>query len=217
VDLVAGIDTLPTMGLLDALELVQPHINKFKNSIKNSGADLVYGIAFSDSGSCLTSGSYSVSGDATDTTNRGTVTYLNCDDNDGIIINGNFTWTYSSNNTTGDYSDSYIGSFGVTFTTSGDFFNFTKIDFAETGNDIDSTYTITKANFSVDFTGGKGFLVTLGEPIVENISVGHCPESGRIIITGANGTTAEGIYNGDGTMTIKANGAVTDTLATCVF
>ena len=61
-------------------------------------------------------------------------------------------------------------------------------------------------------------------PIVET-SGGYdsCPESGTILITGANGSTAEGIYNGDsstnppGTMTIKANGVVVDDLATCVY
>ena len=44
-----------------------------------------------------------------------------------------------------------------------------------------------------------------------------CPESGHITVTGANASTAEGIYNGDDTMTIKANGVVVNASAPCYY
>ena len=219
-DFALGIETTPAMGLRDALKLLQPRIDIAKDSLKNSGADPVYGVAVSDSGACLVSGSFSFSGDESATSDSGTVTVNNCDDGEGVVLDGSFTWSSTWNNTTGAYSDSVTGSFSIQSTTNSDFFKFGGVDYAETGNDFDFTYTVSKATFSVDFTGGNGFLVTLGAPIVESVGANffqHCPESGRIIITGANGTTAEGIYNGDGTMTIIANGIVVDASANCVF
>ena len=81
---------------------------------------------------------------------------------------------------------------------------------------MDSIYNTAKSTFAIDFivdgTSSGGFMSKLNAPVVESTGYGSCPESGHIFITGANGTTAEGIYNGDGlTMTIKANGVDVDT------
>ncbi len=235
-DLALAVETAPAMGLLDALALVKPHIETAKNALQNTGADTVYGVAVSESGACDVSGTFSFTGDEGGTspsfTDSGNVTLVNCDDGLGFIINGNITWVESWNQDTGDYNETQTGSISVEGNGTEAFkFSFAGLDFAETGNNLvfgSETYTITKATFSVDFVGGGvnggGFLAGLTAPIVET-SGGYdsCPESGTILITGANGSTAEGIYNGDsstnppGTMTIKANGVVVDDLATCVY
>ena len=87
---------------------------------------------------------------------------------------------------------------------------------------MDSTYNTAKSTFAIDFIvngiSSDGFLSELKAAIVDSTGFGSCPESGHIFITGANGTTAEGIYNGDGlTMTIKANGEVVDTGPVCYY
>lgn len=215
----------PAIGLKDALELIKPRIESVKNTIKNSGIDPVFGVAVSDSGNCLVSGSFSFTGDNSGTapnfTDSGTVTATNCDDGDGAVLNGRFSWVQSWNNVTGSYSDTLTGSFSIQFNGGGlsGTFSFSGLDYAETGNDLipgSETYNVSKATFAVDLPGGNGFLVNLSAPIIESVGgYNHCPESGGIRITGANGTTAEGIYNGDGTMTIKANGVVIDAAATC--
>ncbi|MBE9567392.1 MAG: hypothetical protein IMF14_01765, partial [Proteobacteria bacterium] len=160
-------------------------------------------------------------------TDSGNVTLVNCDDGFGFVINGNITWVESWNEETGNYSDTLAGSLSMerTGVTDSFKFSFTGIDFAETGNDLvfgSETYTLSRATFAIDFvasgTSGGGFLISLNAPIVES-SGGYssCPESGHILITGASGTTAEGIYNGDGTMTIKANGEIVNAAAPCYY
>ncbi len=215
-----GVEVAPAMGLYDALEAIQPRINRAKKSLKNSGADLVYGADLSEGGNCIVSGSYSGTGHSDTTSDSGSVTLNNCDDGDGFILNGNFLWSSTNNVSTGDYTDSVSGSFSVVSTGSLSFkFSFNGIDYAESGNYISEKSTVSKATFSVDFTGGGGFLVAITAPIVESVGgFSSCPESGTILITGANGSTAQGIYNGDNTMTVMANGVLVDAaVAPCYF
>ncbi len=80
--------------------------------------------------------------------------------------------------------------------------SFTGIDFQKSGEMLDGTYTTAKSTFAIDFIvngiSSGGFLSELNAAIVESDG-DSCPESGAIKITGGNNTTAEGIYNGDGT------------------
>jgi hypothetical protein len=97
----------------------------------------------------------------------------------------------------------------------------TGINFKETGNNFTGNFTTNALTFSVDFvvngSGSGGFAVTLLAPIVESSNGTGCPESGHIKITGANSTTAEGIYNSDDTtMTVIANGSVVNPSAACI-
>ena len=228
-DLALAVETTTAMGLKDALALVQPRIDDAKAALQNTGADPAYGVAVSESGNCGVSGTFSFVGDEGGTspsfTDSGTVTMVNCDDGFDFTINGSIHWVDSWNNSTGDYSDTMTGSISIESTDPNNAFKFSfaGLDFAETGNELNigaETYTVTKATFAVDFVAGGanggGFLVGLLAPIVETSGGwASCPESGHILITGANGTTAEGIYNGDGSMTIKANGTVVDAAAPC--
>jgi hypothetical protein len=219
-DQALAVEATPVIGLKDALDLVKPRI---KNSSKNSGIDLATGVAYSDSGACTDGGTFSFSGNETDDgTNYSdtfTGTFSNCNEA-GFIIDGTLTGTFTENYVTGAYTDNFSGSLSVTVTTTTDTVkvSFTGLNFQETGNNQLFTYTTTQSTFAlvitVNGTTQFAFLAELSTPIVES-NGDFCPESGHILITGGNGTTAEGIYNGDGTMTIKANGAVVNATATC--
>jgi hypothetical protein len=222
---VLSAEAAPAIGLKDAMKLIESRIKSMRYALDNSGSDPVYGAAVSESGSCNISGTFAFTGDESNTPpnfkEAGTATLVNCDDGDGAILNGNFSWSQTWNTSTGEYNDTLTGSFSVEFNIGGTAgkFIFSGVDYAETGNELNvgsETYNIARATFSVDMTGGGGFLVKLSAPIVESVGgYSHCPESGGILITGAGGTTAEGIYNGDGTMTIKANGTIVTETARC--
>lgn len=221
-DQALAVETTPVMGLNAALDITKPLI---KNRLKNSGIDLATGVAFNDSGTCTDGGTFSVSGDETDDgTNFSetfTATFTDCNEF-GFTIDGSLSGTFTENNNTGAYTDNVTGSLGITVVQNTETFkiSFTGLNFQENGNYQDGTYTTTQATFSLvivaNGTTEFSFLAKLTAPIVES-SGGEfsCPESGTIHITGGNNTTAEGIYNGDDTMTIKANDSVVNANAPC--
>jgi hypothetical protein len=217
-----AVGSTPVIGLDATLDIVMPMI---KNRSKNSGIDLATGVAINDSGTCEGGGTYSVVGDETDDgTNYSetvTATFTACDIGSGITIDGTLSGTFTENSSTGEYSDSISGTLSVTVVTTSETVkvSFTGLDFQETGNNQFDTYTTTKSTFAlvvvVNGTTQAALLAELSAPIVESTG-NSCPESGHILITGGNGTTAEGIYNGDdATMTIKANGDVVNPSASC--
>ena len=224
-DQALAVDATPVIGINTALDIVLPRI---KNNSKDSGIDLATGVVFSDSGACAVDGTYSFTGDESDdgvtSSETVTATFVACDDGLGFVIDGTLSGTFTENNSTGDYTDNFSGSLGITTVSGSDTItvSFTGLDFSETGNNFDSTYTTTKSTFALVITVNDntqyGFLTELSAPIVES-SGGEfsCPESGTIKITGGNGTTAEGIYNSDSTMTINANGSFVTTATTCYY
>jgi hypothetical protein len=221
-DQALAVQTTPVMGLSAALDIVKPLI---KNSSKNSGIDLANGVAYSEGGACTDGGTFSVTGDETDDgTNYSdtfTATFSNCIEFD-FTIDGTISGTFTENYSTGGYTDNVTGSLSITIVSGTETIkvSFTGINFQESGNNFDGTYTTSQATFAlvieVNGTTQFAYLAELTAPVVES-SGGEfsCPESGTIKITGGNDTTAEGIYNGDGTMTIKANGAVVNPSAPC--
>lgn len=221
-DSIFAVETSPVIALTDALDIVKPMI---KNRLNSSGIDPVTGTVFSDNGTCLDGGTWSVSGDETynppNWSETFTATFSNCNEYD-YIIDGTVSGAFTENEDTGDYTDKITGSLSVilTYDSTGKKTSFTGVDFYEAGNWKNYTYTISKSTYTVDFivdgVSSGGFLATLNADIVENSGdYDYCPESGHIFITGANNTTAEGIYNGDGRMTIKANGTVVNPSAQC--
>ena len=220
-DQALAVGTTPVMGLNAALDIVKPMI---KNSSKNSGIDLATGVAFSEGGACDVAGTYSVSGDETDDgTNYSetfTATFTGCDDGFGFIIDGSLSGTFTENYSTGAYTDNVSGTLSVTLVSTTDTVkvSFTGLAFEESGNNFDYTYTTTKSTFAlvivVNGTTQFAFLAELSAPIVESTG-DFCADSGHILVTGGNDSTAEGIYNGDNTMTIKANDTVVNASAPC--
>lgn len=211
-----GVETTQSLSLEDTLDIISPLVNNLSNNAsQNSATGIAIDEPCPDGGSI--SGSATESTNGTTTTDSGSVTFSSCNYS-GFIINGSFSFTDTSDLSTGDYSDNASGSITMSDANSNSSFSFTGFVYAETGDNFNFTYTTTQLTYAINFvangTAGGGFLVTLTAPIVES-NGDRCPESGHLTITGANGTTAEGIYNGDGTMTIKANGEIVNTIAAC--
>ncbi len=151
-------------------------------------------------------------------------------------LDGSLSFLFSDNEITGDYTLSVSGSITTSISINNDLiilnaldngllsntpsingtFSFSGFVFSETGNSIDNTYSINEMTYAIDFvidgTQGGGYLVTLNAPIAESrratLFRDDCHESGHILITGANGSTAEGIFNNMDTVTVKANGEI---------
>jgi len=213
---VLSVETTQVLGLKSALNTIKPILENI------SMTDVATGVDFSEP--CADGGSISGSGtesdDGTTYSRSGSVSFNNCTEL-GFTINGRVTFSSSENYMTGGYTNNFSGSLAMTFNSGSDSFKFSNFAFAETGNNFNYTYTISQLTYAIDFvingTQGGGFLVTLTAPIIESTG-NFCPESGHITITGANGTTAEGIYNGDdATLTIKANGTVVNPSAPCYY
>ena len=218
VDSVFAVEIKPAVNIKDTLDIIKTRINNISN---NSGVDLATGTTISESGDCTDGGTFSISGSetSTGTTESGDITaiFINCNEL-GVILNGTISISFTDNLSTGDFTADFSGSLSILISGESITLSIRNLQFSESGNDFNGTYTITKLTYSIDFItdgiGSDGFLVTLTAPIVES-NGDLCPESGHVTITGANGTTAEGIYNGDGTMTIKANGEIVTTTAPC--
>ena len=220
-------ETTPVIGLSGALDLVLPRI---KDRLKNSGIDLATGVAipFSDSGNCFESGTYSESGTETETSDLPNysltfdATYVNCDDGDGFIIDGHLVGSYTSNQATYEYTIKVTGDLSLIVADDSTVkIRFTGIDFQKSGEELMDTYTTTHSTFAIDFIvdniSSGGFRSELKAAIVESTGFDSCPVSGHIFITGANSTTADGIYNGDDTMTINANDVDVDAGPVCYY
>jgi len=218
---ISAVETTPVIGLNSVLDIVLPLI---KDGFNNSGIDPVTGAVYSDSGDCPYGGTYSESGDEVynppNWSDTFTITLTNCDLYD-FIVDGTLSATLTENEDTGEYSNEVSGSLTIilAYDNTGKI-SFTGIDYQESGNWTTYTYTITHSTYAIDFVvdgiSSGGFLAELKASIVESSGdFDNCPESGHIFITGANSTTAEGLYNGDGTMTIKANGTVVNATASC--
>jgi len=212
-DQALAVEATPAMGLDAAIDHIKPLI---KNRLKNSGIDLATGASFNEVEECLYGGTITASGDETDDypnySETVTATFTNCSMFDGMVINGTVSGTFTENQDTSAYTDSVTGSLSITITAEPDTIktSFNGLNFQESGNYYEGTFTTTKSTFAlsieVNGTTQFAFLSELKANIVESNGT-SCPESGHILVTGGNGTTAEGIYNGDGmTMTIKANG-----------
>jgi hypothetical protein len=216
-----GVETASVMGLNAALEIIRPLI---KNRNGNTDIDLASGASISETLNCSGGGTASISGNETDngSTSSGSVVvkFNNCDEL-GIIIDGNVSASFFDNFSTGAYTFDLTGTFSVSVSGPDAItIEMTGIILSETGNDFDGTYTTTAYTYALNFisngSGSGGFLVELLEPIVES-NGDNCPESGHILITGANGSTAEGIFNGDSSsFTVKANGEIVNANAFCI-
>lgn len=220
-DAALGVETVSTMAADDAMDVIKPLII---GKSANSGIDLASGVAYGDTVACSNpGGTFSYSGNETSDgdiySDTGSATFVNCTEMD-FTINGSLSFSFTENYSTGAYTDNASGSLSIIASGEAIKFSFNGLNFAENGNYFAGTYTISAMTYSVDFivdgAGSGGFLVSLTAPIVESSGGStSCPESGHITVTGANGSTAEGIYNGGDSMTIKANGVVVEPNAYC--
>lgn len=181
-----GTVSAPDITLEAALGLAK----KIRQSSSNSVPAMATGVT--ESMPCTGGGTVTSSYTETGTSDSGSMTMDKCIE-DGFTINGIFNFSDTYDTSTTAFTLAASGNLSVTSTNF--MFNFNGFDFAENGNVISGTYTITKLTYSIDFTtngsAGGGYLLELTAPIVESTGgLVSCPESGAIKITGANSTTA---------------------------
>lgn len=214
----SSLDSFSVVGYTSTSSITAKEALKMIDQIKQSNSPtLATATGVTASVDCTGGGTASNTWTENGNTESGTITFTNCIES-GFTFNGSLSYSETFNFDTGDYSDTASGNLTIEDSANGIKVSFTGLDLAESGNEFDGTYTTTKFTMAVNFTAngttGGGFLFELTTPIVESTG-DFCPESGSFKITGANNTTAELIYNGDGTTTIKANGTVVNPSAPC--
>lgn len=207
--------TLGGVGLIDAIQtplaieagqapsasqIIELVLDKIK-SISNS-PELNIPVAEVFEFPCESGTSITVNATETATSASGTMTFNDCILS-GVTLSGTIAFSASFNDSTGDWNITMSGNISATestFTTT-----LSGLDLNQTGNDNTLEFSINRYTFSLDYTGGGGFLAQLLAAIVGN-EAQACPDSPRsgvIQVTGADSTKAKGTINGDGTVTIE--------------
>lgn len=162
-------------------------LEKMKDTVGTSVVSTPTGVIIPDT--CTGGGDVIIDVTSTATSDSGTVTLIECIEL-GITLNGliNFNSTNDVPNT-GDFTDSFSGN--ISGSDGVDTATLTGLSFNETGNDISGDYTINTYTFSADVNGTDGFLSELETPIAGNDG-STCPDSGSILVTGADNTQGKG-------------------------
>jgi hypothetical protein len=136
---------------------------------------------------------------ATDTSASGTFTFNSCTFV-GVTLNGALSYnsTFPFPSGPGAYSDHVSGTVTATISTSSGPFVTTigGLNFTDSGtlnaSDIATSYTINPFSYSIDFTGGNGYAVSLLAPVTGDDTFDSvCPTAGTILVTGASSTKAK--------------------------
>ena len=179
---VATADTAYTLVGVDATSLpaMQAVINKITEVASNKNkqaSNVVTGIT--DSIPC-TSGSITDTYNLTSTSSIGSFTFNSCSEF-GLTFNGTFSYNYTWNNTTDDYTGSVSGS--LTLSDGSNSFTMT-ISLADSGNYATQAFSATMS-FSLSGVPGFGFLVTTETPLTGTFGT---VSAGQLLIQGANNT-----------------------------
>lgn len=131
---------------------------------------------------------------STDTSESGSIAFSNCNEF-GFTLNGTLSYSRTWTNPYGPYSDHVSGN--ITADTSGFVTTISNLNFTNTGVEVndygDAQYTINPFNYSINFTGGGGFAVSLLAPVTGDDTIDSiCPLTGTILVTGAGNTKAKG-------------------------
>jgi hypothetical protein len=182
------------------------------NTIRNNpqaftGQNTVTGVAYSFTESCAT-GQINYSGDVSGVepydsgSFSGTMTFVDCQNEPGIVTNGSLS-AKSSWTADGGYSDTASGDLNSTYTGVGSI-SVTGINHAETGNENSGAYSINTLYYTLNPSIGGGFAVQVTTALVGNENE-TCPTSGVVLMTGANSTQARATFNSNYTVTIEVN------------
>lgn len=171
-----------------AMDIVNLVKDIAKNSQTSTTLNTPTGITESDF--CPGGGTFTDTYTFTDTSESGTVSFTDCD-LFGIILDGSVsyssTWTLPS----GPYTDN-ISSSLISANVSGFVATFTGMQINESGNDSTGDYSLNPFSYTLDFTGGGGFSVSLLAAITGNdFDDPICPMTGSILVTGASSTRAK--------------------------
>jgi len=142
---------------------------------------------------CTGGGTIDYSYSSTLTTESGSATFNSCTES-GFTLNGTLSFNSSWTDPYGPYSDHVSGS--ITATSGSYVISINNLNFTNTGSTVndygDAQYTINPFNYSINFTGGGGFAVTLLAPVTGDDTIDAvCPQAGTILVTGAGSTKAK--------------------------
>ena len=190
-------------------------LDQIRDNKKNSGIDLVTGIAFNDTWDCTTyaeatagapntiteASNYTVT--ASGGSDSGTVTFVSCELIPGTIVNGTISFNASWSDTDGSYSDNASGN--LTMATGGLTIALKNFSFKETGNDWSGDYVTSVMQYVFD-PGTNGFAVKTTTPLVGNW-VADCgyPTAGVVLISGGNNTHVKATFGAGAVLTVEVD------------
>ena len=159
----------------------------FANTHKSGGT----AVRTDETFNCSDGGTIDFSFDETSTSESGTTTFNDCNIG-GLVLEGEFTYSSTFNDTTGEYSDSAEGELsiiadGQTITI--------ELDFSETGNDISGEFS-TSVDLSIDGGDDLTFSIVTTQPIM---GVGEDVTSGEVILSGGDNTRIKVTVTGTNT------------------
>lgn len=189
-------------------------LDQIRDNKRNSGVDLVAGIAYNDTWNCTTyadatagdPNTITEKGNYTDNetggSDSGTVTFVSCDFS-GIILDGKISYNGSWSNIDGRYTDNASGN--LTMTTGGQTIALKSFSFKETGNDFNGDYITSVMQYIFD-PGTDGFAVKTTTPLEGNWFTGcGYPTAGVILISGGDNTYVRATFGAGGILTIEAD------------
>jgi len=188
-DIVEAATAVEIDQALTARDIIDLVADKTKNISGTSAISTPIGVIVPINETCTDGGTVTGSSDETPTSSSGTVTFTNCSEL-GITLNG--TINFNSTNDvpgTGDFTDTLTGN--ISGTDGVETVSLTGLSFSESGNTISGDFTISSYTYSVDFSGGGGFKTELTASIV-GIDGAACPDSGGVLVSGADSTQARG-------------------------
>ena len=179
---VATADTAYTLAGVDATNLpdMQNIINKITETAFNrnkQSVNVVTGIT--DTIFC-TGGSITDTYSLTSTSSTGSFTFNSCAEF-GLTFNGTFSYNYTWDNATDDYTGTVSGS--LTLSAGGNSFTMA-LNLTDTGNFTTEAFSATMS-FSLSGVPGAGFLVTTETPLTGTFGI---VSGGQLLIQGANNT-----------------------------
>jgi hypothetical protein len=148
----------------------------------------------------------------------GSITFDKCAET-GITMDGRLRFSNQENSSTDAFSDSISGDISISRQVNGSetiSIGMVGMNFAETGNSFDHTYTISAMDMSFGFSNSSlafSVSISLDEDIVENTG-DTCPDRGTVRLTGSNGTYLTATYNGSEVI-VSENGNPGNTF-TCI-
>lgn len=194
-----GSTFLEAAGAVDATQThtVMDVINFVRTIIRGQagGTTLSMALGIVETFPCLNpEGSYTNTYEENSTSRTGSVAFINCDAGaaniDGVIY-------YSASLNGDDYTENMSGN--ATLEYDGIVVTVNVTDFNETGKLSTSDYSINVFTYEISNTVGDGFVVELLAPIAGIYR--NCPDSGIVLVSGANDTQAKGtVVNSDVTV-----------------
>lgn len=192
-------------------------LDQIRDNKRNSGIDLVAGVAFNDTYDCATDwlttdpagtpntytekGNYT--GTASGSSDSGTVTFVSCELIPGTIVDGKISFSGTWSYTDGSYTDNASGN--LTMATGGLTIALKNFSFKETGNDFTGDFVTSVMQYVFD-PGTDGFAVKTTTPLEGNWTAGcGYPTAGVVLISGNDNTHVRATFGAGEILTVEVD------------